>query len=123
MFLDYILKHWKELLIAALFLILWIDSRIDYNRYKDLEEQRTKAHEKSMEDLKINYEKRIEQEKQSFENYKKEIDGILEHYKESIDSIEIKTSERKNEYANILKEKPQTLIKEIEQKFGFSYVE
>jgi len=47
----------------------------------------------------------------------------LEHYGSRVADLEIKTSERKDEYQNILKEKPETLIKEIEQKFGFKYVE
>lgn len=123
MVLKYILKHWKELLIATLFLILWIKSRVDYNQLKDLEQQREQAHEKSMDELKANYEKRIEDQKQAQLEYKKEVDNILEHYKERVDNIEIKTKEKKNDYTNILKEKPQTLIKEIEQKFGFTYVE
>lgn len=123
MVLKYVLKHWKELLIATLFLILWIKSRIDYSQLKALEEQREEAYEKSMDELKANYEKRIEDQKQAQLEYKKEVEIILEHYRERVDNIEIKTKEKKNDYTNLLKEKPQTLIKEIEQKFGFTYVE
>lgn len=123
MVLKYVLKHWKELLIATLFLILWIKSRIDYSQLKALEEQREEAYEKSMDELKANYEKRIEDQKQAQLEYKKEVEIILEHYRERVDNIEIKTKEKKNDYTILLKEKPQTLIKEIEQKFGFTYVE
>ncbi len=123
MALEYILKHWKELLIATLFLVLWIKSRVDYNALRELEQQRIEAHEESMQDLKNNYEIRIKDQKEAYEKYKKEIDTILEHYGSRVADLEIKTSERKDEYQNILKEKPETLIKEIEQKFGFKYVE
>lgn len=123
MALEYILKHWKELLIATLFLVLWIKSRVDYNALRELEQQRIEAHEESMQDLKNNYETRIKDQKEAYEKYKKEIDTILEHYGSRVADLEIKTSERKDEYQNILKEKPETLIKEIEQKFGFKYVE
>ncbi len=120
---KYVLKHWKELLIAALFLILWIKSRVDYASLKELEQQRIEAHEESMQELKNNYEIRIKDQKEAYEKYKEEIDIILEHYGDRVADLEIKTSERKDEYQNILKEKPETLIKEIEQKFGFKYVE
>ena len=123
MVLNYVLKHWKELLIAALFLVLWIKSRVDYGSLKELEQQRIEAHEESMQKLKDNYEIRIKDQKEAYEKYKKEVDIILEHYGERVDNLEIKTSERKEEYQNIFKEKPETLIKEIEQKFGFKYVE
>ena len=123
MVLNYVLKHWKELLIAALFLILWIKSRVDYASLKELEQQRIEAHEESMQKLKDNYEIRIKDQKEAYEKYKEEIDIILEHYGDRVADLEIKTSERKDEYQNILKEKPETLIKEIEQKFGFKYVE
>ena len=121
MVLNYVLKHWKELLIAALFLVLWIKSRVDYASLKELEQQRIEAHEESMQELKNNYEIRIKDQKEAYEKYKEEIDIILEHYGERVDNLEIKTSERKEEYQNIFKEKPETLIKEIEQKFGFKY--
>jgi len=120
---KYVLKHWKELLIAALFLVLWIKSRVDYASLKELEQQRIEAHEESMQELKNNYEIRIKDQKEAYEKYKEEIDIILEHYGDRVADLEIKTSERKDEYQNILKEKPETLIKEIEQKFGFKYVE
>ena len=120
---KYVLKHWKELLIAALFLVLWIKSRVDYASLKELEQQRIEAHEESMQKLKDNYEIRIKDQKEAYEKYKEEIDIILEHYGDRVADLEIKTSERKDEYQNILKEKPETLIKEIEQKFGFKYVE
>ena len=123
MVLNYVLKHWKELLIAALFLVLWIKSRVDYASLKELEQQRIEAHEESMQELKNNYEIRIKDQKEAYEKYKEEIDIILEHYGDRVADLEIKTSERKDEYQNILKEKPETLIKEIEQKFGFKYVE
>ena len=123
MVLNYVLKHWKELLIAALFLVLWIKSRVDYASLKELEQQRVEAHEESMQKLKDNYEIRIKDQKEAYEKYKEEIDIILEHYGDRVADLEIKTSERKDEYQNILKEKPETLIKEIEQKFGFKYVE
>ena len=123
MVLNYLLKHWKELLIATLFLVLWVKSRVDYSALKELEQQRIEAHEESMEELKINYEIRIKDQKEAYEKYKEEIDTILEHYGSRVADLEIKTSERKDEYQNILKEKPETLIKEIEQKFGFKYVE
>lgn len=120
---KYVLKHWKELLIAALFLVLWIKSRVDYASLKELEQQRIEAHEESMQKLKNNYEIRIKDQKEAYEKYKEEIDIILEHYGDRVADLEIKTSERKDEYQIILKEKPETLIKEIEQKFGFKYVE
>ena len=120
---KYVLKHWKEMLIAALFLVLWIKSRVDYASLKELEQQRIEAHEESMQELKNNYEIRIKDQKEAYEKYKEEIDIILEHYGDRVADLEIKTSERKDEYQNILKEKPETLIKEIEQKFGFKYVE
>ncbi len=123
MVLNYLLKHWKELLIATLFLVLWIKSRVDYNALMELEQQRTEAHEESMQELKNNYEIRIKDQKEAYEKYKEEIDTILEHYGSRVADLEIKTSERKDEYQSILKEKPETLIKEIEQKFGFKYVE
>jgi hypothetical protein len=123
MVLNYLLKHWKELLIATLFLVLWIKSRVDYNALRELEQQRTEAHEESMQELKNNYEIRIKDQKEAYEKYKEEIDTILEHYGSRVADLEIKTSERKDEYQSILKEKPETLIKEIEQKFGFKYVE
>jgi DNA gyrase/topoisomerase IV subunit A len=123
MVLNYVLKHWKELLIATLFLILWLKSRMDYASLKELEQQRVEAHEESMQQLKNNYEVRIKDQKEAYEKYKEEVDIILDHYGSRVAELEFKTSERKQEYQNILKEKPETLIKEIEQKFGFKYVE
>jgi len=123
MALDYVLKHWKELLIAVLFLVLWLKSRMDYASLKELEQQRIEAHEESMQELKNNYEERIKDQKEAYEKYKEEVDIILDHYGNRVAELEFKTSEKKQEYQNILKEKPETLIKEIEQKFGFKYVE
>ena len=122
MVLAYVLKHWKELLIATLFLVLWMKSRIDYTALIKAQEEKEQAHEESMQKLKTNYDERIKEQEEAYEKYKKEVDIILEHYGKRVDDLELKTSERKEEYQNIFKEKPETLIKEIEQKFGFKYV-
>ena len=122
-FLKFVLKYWKETLIVSLILFIFAKSKFDYYTFQKLEKEKNDAHELSIQQLKDNYDLRIKEQKEAYDKYKEEVDIILEHYDKRVAILEDKTSKRQNEYQIILKEKPETLIKEIEQKFGFKYVE
>ena len=99
MILEYALKNWKELLLVALFAFLYIKSTVD------------------------NYENRIQKREKDFEEYKENVASIVADFEKEIQRLNSTRIVRVKEYENILKEKPETLINEMEEKFGFEYVE
>lgn len=123
MILEYALKNWKELLLVALFAFLYIKSTVDMSTLQRLQEERSIAYEESLKEMKDNYENRIQKREKDFEEYKENVASIVADFEKEIQRLNSTRIVRVKEYENILKEKPETLINEMEEKFGFEYVE
>ena len=60
---------------------------------------------------------------EAIEQYIQRVEDLRIQYDSAREEVETTTETRREEYQRTLEEKPEELISEIENKFGFKYVE
>ncbi len=120
---DYGLKHWKELLIIVLFLVLYIKGRVDYASLYDVHMSTVNEYEKRIEDLNSAHKKQLEKKDEAIKEYIQRVEDLRIEYDAQKERNREERTERKEKIEKILIEKPEELVTDIEQKFGFDYVE
>ena len=121
--LDYVKRNWKELLIVALLAFFYIKGRMDYASLYDMHIETTQSYEKRIEDLNKAHEERIKKKDEAIEQYIQRVEDIRNQYDAQKGQIEVRRETQEEEIRQILQEKPEELINNIESRFNFKYVE
>ena len=116
-------KHWKEITIACLLFAVsflwWQDHRGLVNAY----EASVESYETRIKELKESHIRETERKEQALQEYKDKLNQIEIEYIEYQQAVSEATAERVGELIILRRENPEQLIREIEEKFGFEYVE
>ena len=122
-FLSILGKYWKEIAIACLLFAIsflwWQDHRGLVNAY----EASVESYETRIKELKESHIRETERKEQALQEYKDKLNQIELEYIEYQQSVSEATAERVDELIILRRENPEQLIREIEEKFGFEYVE
>lgn len=121
--LDYLKRNWKELLIAALFLALYINGRMDYASLYKIHEESISQYEDRIEQINIAHKEQLRKKDESIKEYIQRVEDIRLQHDEAKEELERTTDKSREKFRQILEEKPEDLINEIENTFGFEYVE
>tara|TARA_B100001094_G_scaffold301755_1_gene328329 strand:+ start:1200 stop:1595 length:396 start_codon:yes stop_codon:yes gene_type:complete len=121
--IDYIKRHWKELLIVALFATLFIKGKMDYASLYNMHIETTKQYDLRIEKLNIAHKEQLEKKNEAIKEYIQRVESIRNQYDTDKEELRNNTDNKKEEIQQILLEKPEELVKEMENKFGFKYVE
>ena len=116
-------KHWKEITIACLLFAVsflwWQDHKGLVNAY----DASVESYEVRIKELKESHVRETERKEQALQEYKDKLNQIELEYIEYQQAVSEATAERVSELINLRRENPEQLIQEIEEKFGFEYVE
>tara|TARA_Y100000593_G_scaffold80421_1_gene150143 strand:+ start:228 stop:605 length:378 start_codon:yes stop_codon:yes gene_type:complete len=116
-------KHWKEITIACLLFAIsflwWQDHKGLVNAY----DASVESYEVRIKELKESHVRETERKEQALQEYKDKLNQIELEYIEYQQAVSEATAERVSELINLRRENPEQLIQEIEEKFGFEYVE
>ena len=122
-FLSILRKYWKEIAIACLLFAIsflwWQDHRGLVNAY----EASVESYETRIKELKESHIRETERKEQALQEYKDKLNQIEIEYIEYQQAVSEATAERVDELIILRRENPEQLIREIEEKFGFEYVE
>ena len=122
-FLSILGKYWKEIAIACLLFAIsflwWQDHRGLVNAY----EASVESYETRIKELKESHIRETERKEQALQEYKDKLNQIEIEYIEYQQAVSEATAERVDELIILRRENPEQLIREIEEKFGFEYVE
>ena len=122
-FLSILGKYWKEIAIACLLFAIsflwWQDHRGLVNAY----EASVESYETRIKELKESHIRETERKEQALQEYKDKLNQIEIEYIAYQQAVSEATAERVDELIILRRENPEQLIREIEEKFGFEYVE
>ena len=122
-FLSILGKYWKEIAIACLLFAIsflwWQDHRGLVNAY----EASVESYETRIKELKESHIRETDRKEQALQEYKDKLNQIEIEYIEYQQAVSEATAERVDELIILRRENPEQLIREIEEKFGFEYVE
>ena len=122
-FVSTLTKYWKEILIGLLLLTVsasWYYDRSSLIKAMDIA---TARYEDELFILKESHAREAERKVELVEEYEEKIKRLLSEYERTQDEVEELKSKRVKEVTRLRTTNPTALIEQIEEAFGFIYVE
>ena len=121
--LPFIIKHWKVLLILALSIALFLKMRSDYAAMQTAYETRLESSQNQLDGLKVIHETQLREQQLLMESYLESIAAIEEEYENTREELERERDRKIDKIERDWSERPEGVAEQIEQEFGFEYVE
>ena len=121
--LPFIIKNWKILLILALSLALFLKMRSDYRAMESAYQTRIESSEAQLEGLKEIHKVQMQEMRVLMESYMESIAAIEEEYERTREELEKERDRKIDKIEREWSEHPEGVAGQIEQEFGFEYVE
>jgi len=120
---GFLAKYWKEIALAALLFAVCFFWWQDHNSLVKAYDASIESYEERIKGLSVSHERELERKDLALLEYKEKL-GILEtEYEKYKRDVIVVKARRVDEIVTLRKEDPEQLIKNIEQTFGFEYVE
>ena len=119
---EFVLKNWKALALIGLLLVLAGKFRYDYKQLELAYQTTQDSHKAQIEGLKQIHAGEIEEKQLLMESFLESIAQIEEEYELSRAELEAERRKKKERHIRNFTEDKETLIKDIEDTFGFEYV-
>jgi lipoate-protein ligase A len=119
---EFVLKNWKALALIGLLLVLAGKFRYDYKQLELAYQTTQDSHKAQIEGLKQIHAAEIEEKQLLMESFLESIAQIEEEYELSRAELEKERRKKKERHIRNFTEDKETLIKDIEDTFGFEYV-
>ena len=116
-------KYWREILFAAILVgmsAFWYFDRASLIKAMDAAIER---HEQELTIINESHEREEARKKQLLEEYRKIIEDLQEDFDRRERELERLRDKRTGELERLRMENPKELARQIEEQFGFSYVE
>ena len=120
--IAFCLKHWKEIALVILLLVVFAKSQYDMRNI-------IKAHEVSQNSLKTQLQElqgihadELQQRDEALEKYKQRNEELEEKYQDALTDLSIEIDKRKKNVIRKYRDDKESLIKQIENTYGFTYV-
>ena len=120
--LEFALKNWKAILIVLLLVVIALKNGRDYKLMQTAYETQIESHEAQIEGLKEIHKREIEEKQVLMESFLESIAAIEEEYEKAQEELETLREKKNNEYKRKFRYDKETLVKDIETKFGIEYV-
>ena len=116
-------KYWREMLIVVMVIGISLAWSQDHKSLIKAYETTVNSYEKQMDDLNESYERELQRKEEALQDYQKKMEEIEKDYSKFKEKVETQKAERVVELTDIRHSDPDKLVKEIENAFGFEYVE
>ena len=120
--LAFCLKYWKEIGLVLLLLVVFGKSQYDMRNI-------IKAHEVSQNSLKTQLQElqgihadELQQRDEALEKYKQRNEELEEKYQDALTDLSVEIDKRKKNVIRKYRDDKESLIKQIENTYGFTYV-
>jgi len=121
--MNFISTYWKGIMIASLLFVVsffwWQDHKGLVNAY----DASIESYEVRIRELSESYQREAERKDEVLQEYREKLYILESEYVDFKESIERLKDERIEEVIILRHENPEQLISEIENRFGFEYVE
>lgn len=120
--IEFILSHWKEILIVVLAVVVVAKTRYDYNLMQKTYKTQIESAQSQIEGLKEIHKQEIKEKQLLMESHLESIAEIEKDYEDALDMIGELRQDKAGKYRNKFNSDREELIKDIESKFGIEYV-
>jgi uncharacterized protein HemY len=120
--LEFALKNWKAILIVLLLVVIALKNGRDYKLMQTAYETQIESHEAQIKGLKEIHKREIEEKQLLMESFLESIAAIEEEYEKAQEELDMFREKKNNEYKRKFRYDKESLIQDIETKFGIEYV-
>ena len=120
--LEFVVTHWKEILIVVLAIVVVAKTRYDYNLMQKTYKTQIESVQSQIEGLKEIHKQEIKEKQLLMESHLESIAEIEKDYEDALDMIDELRQDKAGKYRNKFNSDREELIKDIESKFGIEYV-
>jgi hypothetical protein len=120
--IAFCLRYWKEIALVILLLVVFAKSQYDMRNI-------IKAHEVSQNSLKTQLQQlqgihadELQTRDEALEKYKQRNEELEEKYQDALTDLSIEIDKRKKNVIRRYRDDKESLIKQIEDTYGFTYV-
>tara|TARA_B100000963_G_scaffold361116_1_gene394933 strand:+ start:5673 stop:6074 length:402 start_codon:yes stop_codon:yes gene_type:complete len=118
----FVAKNWQTLALIA-FIVFFFLSKNDYGALKKSMEVMTVSYQEQLATMERLHKKEIQLREASIAKYEKEIADLTREYDSALEDLQNSKEEEIIRIERDFEEQPERLVEEIENQFGFSYVE
>lgn len=122
-FISFLTKHWKELLIGLLLLIVSVSWYYDRSSLVKSFDSATERYEKELSVIKDSHAREARLQKEIIEKYQARVKELETVFRETQRDLEAAKDTRAEEVVTLRRDNPELLAKQLEEAFGFEYVE
>ncbi len=119
---DFLVKNWQGVGLVIM-LVLFFVTKNDYASLKKSMEVMGESYEAQIAALEELHRKEIAAREAAIIEYERELEEIADKYNQAIDDLQKGKEEDIRDFIRDFEDQPQALAIEIEQIFGFEYVE
>ena len=123
MLVQFLSKHWREVLIVLMAVGISVAWSQDHKSYIKAYDSTVQSYETQLEALNKSYQRELERKEQALQDYQAKMEEIEKEYSDFRENVEEQKAERVVELTDIRHSNPDALITEIETAFGFEHVE
>ena len=116
-------RNWKETLVIICLLTAMGKMRLDYKRLENMHETMRTSLQDQIAGLQHIHEEELRQRDAALTAYKDQIDKIEKTYEKDLETIKTEREKKYQEYLHQFIRDPEQLAKDVEELFGFEYVE
>jgi hypothetical protein len=116
-------NNWKETIIILCLLVAMGKMRLDYKRLENMHETMRTSLQDQIVGLQHIHEEELRQRDAALNAYKDQLGKIETRYEKDLEAIKAGRQEKYQEYLHQFIRDPKQLAQDIEDLFGFEYVE
>ena len=116
-------KYWREALIIVMVIGVSVAWSQDHRSLIKAYDSAVISYEAQLEALNESHQRELERKEQALHEYQAKMDEIQREYLEFRENVEEQKATRVAELTEIRHSNPDALVEEIENAFGFEYVE
>ena len=115
-------KNWQVIALVAV-IILFFVSKNDFGALKKSMEVMTLSYQEQIASMEALHRKELKLREDSIANYEKQLAEINQKHEEAMANLRENRASDIKKFKRDFEEQPEELAKEINQQFGFKYVE
>ena len=119
---SFLIKNWQGVGLVVM-LVLFFVTKNDYASLRKSMEVMSTSYEEQIAALEELHKKELAAREAAIIEYERELKEITDKYEEAVEDLKMAKDEDIKEFIRDFEEQPEELAREIEEAFGFEYVE
>ena len=119
---TFLIKNWQGVGLVIM-IILFFVTKNDYSSLKKSMDVMSTSYEEQIATLEALHQKELAAREEAIAKFERDLTNLTEKYNEAVENLKKSKEEDIKEFIRDFDEQPEELAREIEESFGFEYVE